>query len=1014
MKKLLIALGLLIGSIAPAAAQNTTCSDRPSGDISNACANTRFVQNATGSAIPFTSLHFTQTGTGAVDESADAMYRNKIYYPEMFSDTPNTAVCGIPDAGPAIQRAINAAGSLALGPGAVQLAPCAYTVITPVIDSFGVRLLGSNLGGTFFVFQPASAGQIAYRVRNAGHIVSNGGMENITFYTNDTAFVKVAIDIEDISRYSFKNVKVSGNTVGLASLWGDVSGASIGLRTRGREYIRADGLELNANRPLVIAKNPNSTIDLDVSDFRNVNLVASNGNNGIHVDDALSLTRNNFTNIHVSGGTNCIYWINTTGTIPSDGNTINNFGCEQPGTGATGYNYVIEGNATGLIRNVTLSGYQIFDNARHGPILRNIQNLNIPGSVFYQGVSPLLCMDVDNTVHGMSWRNSLFQVCSITSFLGQKKIVSADLNTGQVLPNWAMYASNLDSGTLIAPSGVQIVGGTITALTGLAIRDTSAAFDLTVAATSSSALSAGRSLTFDVVNGSRTVKLGSNLTIVTDPGAITGALKSNGSGTFSQASCSDLTVACLTTNQTITLSGDATGSGTTAITVTNVNLPTGVTVAGNLLHTNIAAPGTPAAGKDIVWTDSTDLRFHDKNSAGVIGTTVVADTGAANNYISAISAAGVITKTRPACATLSDASAFCNGTNVSGLTGTTLPASIISSSLTSLGTIGTGTWQGTVVGSTYGGTGVNNGSSTITLGGSLTHAGAFATTITATATTNSTLPAGTHTLAGLDVAQTFTAAQIINVAGSTQLTTRSSGLNASFIIIDTGAATQQAGFTLLDNGTTQWQFIKQTNQHFLIFDNVNAITAMDVTPGVTGVGNFAFGYTKAATSKTSASVTVAGGLGVAGAIFTDTLNVITMGADTAQVDSTVCRVAASGLLLTGSGTLGICLGTSGAQFKTAFAPMVGDINDIVRLDFQNYRYRKGFGDSGARMQYGLTAQNVDTVLPDLVRHDASGQAINFDSGALLFIGLRAIQQLKAENDNIQNRLAVLENRKSVQ
>lgn len=67
-------------------------------------------------------------------------------------------------------------------------------------------------------------------------------------------------------------------------------------------------------------------------------------------------------------------------------------------------------------------------------------------------------------------------------------------------------------------------------------------------------------------------------------------------------------------------------------------------------------------------------------------------------------------------------------------------------SITTLGTIGTGTWQGTVVGATYGGTGVNNGASTITLGGSLTTSGAFASTFTMTNTTTVTFPT-TGTLA---------------------------------------------------------------------------------------------------------------------------------------------------------------------------------------------------------------------------------------------------------------------------
>ena len=77
------------------------------------------------------------------------------------------------------------------------------------------------------------------------------------------------------------------------------------------------------------------------------------------------------------------------------------------------------------------------------------------------------------------------------------------------------------------------------------------------------------------------------------------------------------------------------------------------------------------------------------------------------------------------------------------------------SSITTLGTIGTGTWQGSVIGATYGGTGVNNGSSTITLGGSFTHTGAHTLGVTTTANTSVTLPT-TGTLATIAGAETFT------------------------------------------------------------------------------------------------------------------------------------------------------------------------------------------------------------------------------------------------------------------
>lgn len=140
--------------------------------------------------------------------------------------------------------------------------------------------------------------------------------------------------------------------------------------------------------------------------------------------------------------------------------------------------------------------------------------------------------------------------------------------------------------------------------------------------------------------------------------------------------------------------------------------------------------------------------------------------------------------------------------DVTILSATGLGSSVVSSSLTSVGTITTGVWnagsitssgavQGTTLASTIatgtapitvtsttlvsnlnadlldgqegsyylalanatgtlasanGGTGVNNGSSTITLGGNLTTSGAYAVTLTATGTTNITLPT-TGTLA---------------------------------------------------------------------------------------------------------------------------------------------------------------------------------------------------------------------------------------------------------------------------
>ena len=108
----------------------------------------------------------------------------------------------------------------------------------------------------------------------------------------------------------------------------------------------------------------------------------------------------------------------------------------------------------------------------------------------------------------------------------------------------------------------------------------------------------------------------------------------------------------LACSQAPALTGDVTSSAGSCVTAL-ANIPSATPMAGSLLATNIVAPASPAAGKVSLFTDSTELRLHDKNASGVIGTTVVADTGAANNFLTAVSAAGAISKAQPSFANLS-------------------------------------------------------------------------------------------------------------------------------------------------------------------------------------------------------------------------------------------------------------------------------------------------------------------------------------------------------------------------
>jgi hypothetical protein len=136
-----------------------------------------------------------------------------------------------------------------------------------------------------------------------------------------------------------------------------------------------------------------------------------------------------------------------------------------------------------------------------------------------------------------------------------------------------------------------------------------------------------------------------------------------------------------------------------------------------------------------------------------------------------------------------------------------------STSLTTLGTIGTGTWNGSVIPGQYGGTGIANTGRTITLGGNITTAdafstaGAFATTLTSTGATNVTLPT-TGTLATLAGTETFTnktlttpiinlpAISFTNIALAAGTDAQNSAAITNDLNIITTAASSPSGITL--------------------------------------------------------------------------------------------------------------------------------------------------------------------------------------------------------------------------
>lgn len=147
--------------------------------------------------------------------------------------------------------------------------------------------------------------------------------------------------------------------------------------------------------------------------------------------------------------------------------------------------------------------------------------------------------------------------------------------------------------------------------------------------------------------------------------------------------------------------------------------------------TSIATVGTVTAG---TWNASV--------IAGQYGGTGVANTGKTITLGGNFTTSGAFTTTLTATA---------NTSVTLPTTGTLVNTAVTTlSSLASIGTVTTGTWNGSVIGAAYGGTGVaNNAAATVTSSGN------FAYTRTLTASTNVTFPT-TGTLATLAGAESLT------------------------------------------------------------------------------------------------------------------------------------------------------------------------------------------------------------------------------------------------------------------
>jgi hypothetical protein len=102
--------------------------------------------------------------------------------------------------------------------------------------------------------------------------------------------------------------------------------------------------------------------------------------------------------------------------------------------------------------------------------------------------------------------------------------------------------------------------------------------------------------------------------------------------------------------------------------------------------------------------------------------------------------------------------------------------------------------------------------------------------------------------------------------------------------------------------------------------------------------------------------------------------------------------------------------TSDARLKTKVADVENGIEVVMRLNPIKFKWSRELENS--RTVTGFTAQNVEEAIPDAVfnswQDEELGDVKSYYSDYLIPYLVKAIQELKSENDNLKSRLEVLE------
>jgi Chaperone of endosialidase len=160
----------------------------------------------------------------------------------------------------------------------------------------------------------------------------------------------------------------------------------------------------------------------------------------------------------------------------------------------------------------------------------------------------------------------------------------------------------------------------------------------------------------------------------------------------------------------------------------------------------------------------------------------------------------------------------------------------------------------------------------------------------------------------------------------------------------------------------------------------------------------------ASTWTFGAAVAISGSntLNIGGLVLLPNLSTDTAATTTRTVCQNVTGTGTANALYFGSGTAGICKGTSGRFMKQDIAPIDYGLAEVMRTEVDTFQWRPGYGHDGdlGRQQVGFMADNIASTMPRFATIDDQGRATSVDYMGAMMVLFRAVQQIVQTCDEV--------------